>query len=481
MEYFKPTLLSASHRPELISNESLLIQQVHIGLYEGKHKLDQYQDGVCYLTTHRIIYVDYSRPLEYSIELSLSVIQDVENYNGFLRSSPKIILNLNPASLNNQASLVNTTPSANVWACPICFFSNKASTDICELCGVRKQQQQQQQQQQQLISTPTNEDQDSSVCTLCTFKNHPSMVQCEMCGADLPKVIVPSPSIPNNSSIIPVQIRLSFRHGGHSSFLSKLKQALSTKQWEKKEMKSPNSSRSTTPVIRGVGISAIEDRIKKTSLEANETMTNAFQDLDKLMMKATEMVKLAESISNKLSKDSDNKEMSTLRTHLLNLGVTSPVTKGTAGSIYHQELARELADFLGKLYEKEDEVKSLTDIYCLFNRARGVELISPEDLHKASQQFESLKLPFRLRKFPSGLLVIQSIHMDDNIAANRILKHVKEHGGLLTALQLADIENLALAVAEEQLFVTERMGLLCRDEGPAGLTFYENLFLVSSS
>lgn len=41
---------------------------------------------------------------------------------------------------------------------------------------------------------------------------------------------------------------------------------------------------------RGVGISAIQDRIEKTTLEANETMTDAFQDLDRLMAKATEMV-----------------------------------------------------------------------------------------------------------------------------------------------------------------------------------------------
>jgi ESCRT-II complex subunit VPS36 len=102
-------------------------------------------------------------------------------------------------------------------------------------------------------------------------------------------------------------------------------------------------------------------------------MTDAFQDLDRLMTKATEMVKLAESISNKVSKEAtnDDNELSTLRTHLLNLGIASPVTRGTAGSIYHQELARELADFLDKMF-KQDDIKSLTDVYCLFNRARGV-------------------------------------------------------------------------------------------------------------
>lgn len=108
-----------------------------------------------------------------------------------------------------------------------------------------------------------------------------------------------------------------------------------------------------------------------------------------------------------------------------------------------------------------------------------VALISPEDLYKAAQEFERLKLPFRLRKFSSGLTVIESITMDDNRSAHRILKHVKERGGHITALQLAELEKLAIPVASEQLFITERMGLLCRDDGPGGLTFYENLFLTS--
>lgn len=99
-------------------------------------------------------------------------------------------------------------------------------------------------------------------------------------------------------------------------------------------------------------------------------------------------------------------------------------------------------------------------------------------MYKASQQFEHLKLPFTLRQFPSGLLVIQSVDMNDNRAATRILRHVKDNGSL-NALQLAELEKLALAVATEQLIVTERMGLVCRDDGPAGLVFYENLFLVS--
>ncbi|KAI8988854.1 EAP30/Vps36 family-domain-containing protein [Pilobolus umbonatus] len=452
MAYFQSASLSASKRPELAHGETILMQQAHIGLYEGKKKLPQYQDGVCYLTSHRIVYVDNIHPLEYSIEIGLNIIRDIESYNGFLRSSPKITLHLDTQNIpiiENESS----------WACSICFFMNKASEDKCQLCGVNKQT-----NESIPITSPDTEG--SSTCGVCTFINHPSMIQCEICGADLRTEKIPKEPIQS-------EIRLSFRSGGHTQFLQKLKNVLHTRPWEKVAEPVANTSNS-----RGFGISAIEDRIEKTTLETNETMADAFQDLDKLMSKAVEMVKLAESISNKFSKDptQSNSELSTLKTYLLNLGITSPVTKDTAGSIYHQELAKELSDFLGKIFKQDDEIKALTDIYCLFNRASGAALISPEDLYKASQQFEPLKLPFRVKRFPSGLLVIHSMNMDDNRIAHRIVNHVKDNGGHLSALLLSDLEHLPLTVASEQLLVTERMGLLCRDDGPTGLMFYENLF-----
>ena len=35
---------------------------------------------------------------------------------------------------------------------------------------------------------------------------------------------------------------------------------------------------------------------------------------------------------------------------------------------------------------------SLTDLYCLYNRARGTELVSPDDLLEAVKLMESLRL-----------------------------------------------------------------------------------------
>ena len=47
--------------------------------------------------------------------------------------------------------------------------------------------------------------------------------------------------------------------------------------------------------------------------------------------------------------------------------------------------ALQLADFLALRIDKAGGMMPLPDVYCLFNRARGAELISPDDLLTAAK------------------------------------------------------------------------------------------------
>jgi len=65
---------------------------------------------------------------------------------------------------------------------------------------------------------------------------------------------------------------------------------------------------------------------------------------------------------------------------------------------------------------------ALTDVYCRVNRARGLELLSPEDLIQACHMLEKLNLPIRLREFDSGVKVLQlQSHSDANVVKNTAL------------------------------------------------------------
>ena len=66
-------------------------------------------------------------------------------------------------------------------------------------------------------------------------------------------------------------------------------------------------------------------------------------------------------------------------------GFTSHVSKSISGKKFYQDLALDIESFLNKIISNErfGGVMSLVDLYCLYNRARGLELISPEDLNIA--------------------------------------------------------------------------------------------------
>lgn len=116
---------------------------------------------------------------------------------------------------------------------------------------------------------------------------------------------------------------------------------------------------------------------------------------------------------------------------------------------------------------------SLADVYCRVNRARGLELLSPEDLLHACEQLTG---PIKLRRFPSGAMVLQLESQDDEFIATDTLEKVQIAESLAVE-ELANQLGISLLLAKERLLVTERLGKVCRDESVEGLRFYPNLLL----
>jgi ESCRT-II complex subunit VPS36 len=179
-----------------------------------------------------------------------------------------------------------------------------------------------------------------------------------------------------------------------------------------------------------VGVAGIMTREAEKTSKSAANLAVAFQDLDALMDMAAEMVKLAEKFRGVMGADgaitlsptpaSSSSSLSSMsgiapsgsgggsdaaaagggsssseqllldsetQLQLIAMGITSPVTRASAGVRYHQELARQLADFLSGPLARAGGVMLLPDVYCLFNRARGTELVSPDDLLQACDAF----------------------------------------------------------------------------------------------
>ncbi|XP_027530245.1 vacuolar protein-sorting-associated protein 36 isoform X2 [Neopelma chrysocephalum] len=270
-------------------------------------------------------------------------------------------------------------------------------------------------------------------------------------------------------------IKLSFKEHGQIEFYRRLSEEMTQRRWESMPTGQAMQVNKDTQAgrIRAVGIVGIERKLEEKRKET-----------DKNISEAKEMVELSKSIANKIKeKQGDITEDETIRfkSYLLSMGIANPVTRETYGSgtQYHMQLAKQLAGILQTPLEERGGIMSLTEVYCLVNRARGLELLSPEDLVNACKMLESLKLPIRLRIFDSGVMVIElQSHNEEEMVASA-LETVSEKGSL-TADEFAKLVGMSVLLAKERLLLAEKMGHLCRDDSVEGLRFYPNLFLTQS-
>ncbi|KAI4493194.1 hypothetical protein M0802_009611 [Mischocyttarus mexicanus] len=236
-------------------------------------------------------------------------------------------------------------------------------------------------------------------------------------------------------------IKLSFKEGLDSNFIVELRDVLRKRTWESDppipyqltdmNIQSLRVTPKPLPQIKTrTGIIGIERSLQEQQKATDESISKAFQDLKKLMEMAKDMVAISKTISAKI---------------------------------------REVGGMM-----------ALTDVYCRVNRARGLELLSPEDLLNASRQLASLSLPIVLRVFDSGVMVLQIRSHDDIAVADSIADLLQERGSL-TAEELARSEGISVLLARERLLVTEKHGRACRDDMIEALRFYPNLFLLENA
>lgn len=146
---------------------------------------------------------------------------------------------------------------------------------------------------------------------------------------------------------------------------------------------------------------------------------------------------------------------------------------------------------------------SLTDLYCLYNRARGTELVSPDDLLHAVRLMDSLQLGeictvfkllfyqltsknglcnrvgLKLRTFSSGIMVLQENSLSDEAMCNKLLEFAVQNSDEGISPSMVSTKfHLSILVAKEQLLFAESSEVLCRDDTVNGVFFFHNAFTV---
>jgi len=316
-------------------------------------------------------------------------------------------------------------------------------------------------------------------------------------------------NLPANESV-----KFSFRAGGEKIFLERLKGAITQRKWLLHSAPPPPKRDSlggveVQPQQRAIGIAGLERRGIELRKNNEVVIGNAFEDLAALMASAKEIIALAETFASQTRSSTPNPDGTaaspspsapdtTALLSQLNLTTTKDMLASNgsgSNALYLAELSRSLAEFLTddtkSILKSAHGTLSLVDLWATFNRARGgVELVSPTDFKAAADLFDKLKLPVRLRKFKSGLLVVQGRDRTDEKTTREIVAWLGDlravppdreeswewssWGRGVTALEAAERFGWSVGVAGEELEMAEERGALCREVGLEGVKFWEN-------
>ncbi|GMI05239.1 hypothetical protein TrLO_g13159 [Triparma laevis f. longispina] len=259
----------------------------------------------------------------------------------------------------------------------------------------------------------------------------------------------------------------------------KLDLALFRKEWLNDVNSSNNKKKEEGFKASGAGIGGIIRRKKEKQSTASAQINAAFDgDLESLMRNAKNVLQLAEKCKAKMSRE-DCSDVDELSKMLEGMGVVGGVTKEEAGDDYMGMLAREINDWIVPKLKKMDSDKgkipimNITDLYVLYNRARGLDFISPSDLLSSLKGAERMFKGFRLKDF-GGVKCVVGKSFREEVLCKRILDEVGEKGrnvyGLSKILGVNEVMGKCIV---EELEVGEKV---CRDEGVEGTKFFKNEF-----
>jgi len=229
----------------------------------------------------------------------------------------------------------------------------------------------------------------------------------------------------------------------------------------------------------------------------NETLTffsGAFSSLPDLARTLRELQSQVSLLSADAAKDASGgggaggggSEEELMGVLLRDMGsVSNPVTKAMApGRDYSPALARQVASFIKPRVQGQGGIMPLTDVYAMYNRARGMDIISPEDLLDAAKVMGGLGVGLKLSTLGS-LMVLQLEELNETSMARRAEGWVslweKRGYKFATPQVCAEEERVPLAVAAKHLELGVAMGLLALDTSIAGKRYYRNYFSLTRS
>ena len=244
------------------------------------------------------------------------------------------------------------------------------------------------------------------------------------------------------------------------------------------------STNSQTTQMGGLGMDRVKNMMRNKLDNQRQIISGSFNDINSLKQNAEQMIFIASQIRNKISTNPNNKnDNDEINSVLSKIGFVDPITKEVAGSEYYLKLGEQINNYFMEYFAKNPKIKALTliDAYCIYNRARGGNIISPKDMRQAVKQIIKGRVIHNIiiKNFNNEMIVIQTPEFSGKNILAMIKKFMQEkkqsYIGINDLSRILNLKNVLL----EKTIIADLLnsGYLLIDESDLTVRYYLNKIL----
>ena len=229
-------------------------------------------------------------------------------------------------------------------------------------------------------------------------------------------------------------------------------------------------------ITSGIGMGRIKNIMNQKIEKDSRLISSSFSGIENLRKNAESMIELAKEIRVKLG--NQNSELNGI---LSKIGFVDPVTKEVSGSDFYLNLGEQINEFFCQYFSSNPNIKVLTliDAYCIYNRARGANTISPKDMTQALKYFEKNNYQIMVKNFNNEMIVLHTKEYSNKNILAMVNDYMSKSGHNYIEMndmkKIINVDNVLL----EKILIEDMLinGDLLIDEDDLEVRYYLNNIL----
>ena len=294
----------------------------------------------------------------------------------------------------------------------------------------------------------------------------------------------PKEQVMNTQITYPKNIEIKFKKesGDINKAFNQLQKAMNLKAYnnsylpkEENKIEEVNGVYNSN-ITSGIGMGRIKNIMNQKIEKDSRLISSSFSGIENLRKNAESMIELAKEIRVKLG--NQNSELNGI---LSKIGFVDPVTKEVSGSDFYLNLGEQINEFFCQYFSSNPNIKVLTliDAYCIYNRARGANTISPKDMTQALKYFEKNNYQIMVKNFNNEMIVLHTKEYSNKNILAMVNDYMSKSGHNYIEMndmkKIINVDNVLL----EKILIEDMLinGDLLIDEDDLEVRYYLNNIL----